>query len=268
MRMSNVKTSLTKAEKSTLFRWFLNGGASLNYERFMGLSYTYSMLPVLKDIYKDDPEGLKASVLSNLQYYNCSPYLNPYVMGVHIGIEKSEKAKSLEAVRAIKTGLMGPLSGLGDSVFVTIPWTICGAIAANMALEGSIAGIVIWIVVSLLLKFSGIPLFIAGITSGTSLVSQLETKIKSITECVGVLGLMVVGALITTVIHANVALTFSQGDLTMAGNEILDSIMPGIIPAVTVGVVYWLLGKKVKPAVVILMILVLSVVLSVLGILS
>lgn len=266
--MSNDTTRLTSGEKHTLFRWFLNGGASLNYERFMGLSYTYSMLPTLKEIYKDDPQGLKASVLSNLQYYNCSPYLNPYIMGVHIGIEKSEKGSSLEAVRAIKTGLMGPLSGLGDSMFVTIPWTICGAIAANMALEGSIAGIIIWIAVSLILKFTGIPLFIAGITSGTSLVSQLETKIKSITECVGVLGLMVVGALITTVVHANMALTFSQGDLTMTGNEILDSIMPGIIPALTVGIVYWLLGKKVKPSIVIVMILVISVLLSVLGILA
>ena len=44
---------------------------------------------------------------------------------------------------------MGPLAGIGDSVFVVIPWTIFGAIAANMALEGSFVGIILWILASI-----------------------------------------------------------------------------------------------------------------------
>ena len=152
MKMSKKeKTVLTKTQKRSLFRWFLNGGASLNYERMMSMAYTYSMLPWLKENYKGNPEGLKKSVKTHLQYYNCSPYMNPYVMGVNMGIEGQGKENSLDAVMAIKTGLMGPLSGLGDSVFVVIPWTIFGAIAANMALNGSVAGIFIWILVTWIL---------------------------------------------------------------------------------------------------------------------
>ena len=49
-----------------------------------------------------------------------------------------------------------------------------------------------------------------------------------------------------TVVKANVALTFKQGDLKMTGTEILDQIMPGLIPAALVALVYWMLGKKVK----------------------
>lgn len=261
------KTVLTKGEKRSIFRWFLNGGASLNYERMMGLAYTYSMLPVLKEIYEGDAAGLKKSVLSHLQYYNCSPYLNPYVMGVNIGVERAQKSDSLDTVRSLKTGLMGPLSGLGDSVFVVIPWTIFGAIAANMALNGSAAGIFIWILVTWLLKALGYPLFKAGIVSGTNLVNSLETKLKVLKECVAILGLMVVGALISTVVKANIGLTFTQGDLTMTGNEILAQIMPGLIPAAVVAAVFWMLGKKVKPVYIILLIIVLSIVLNALGIL-
>ncbi|CUQ45823.1 PTS system mannose-specific EIID component [Dorea longicatena] len=77
---------MTKTQKKSLFRWFLNGGASLNYERMMSMAYTYSMLPWLKENYKGNPEGLKKSVKTHLQYYNCSPYMNPYVMGD--GIER------------------------------------------------------------------------------------------------------------------------------------------------------------------------------------
>lgn len=33
-----------------------------------GLGYAYSMLPFIKDTYKDDPEGMKQSVLAHLQF--------------------------------------------------------------------------------------------------------------------------------------------------------------------------------------------------------
>ena len=102
MKMSKKeKTVLTKTQKRSLFRWFLNGGASLNYERMMSMAYTYSMLPWLKENYKGNPEGLKKSVKTHLQYYNCSPYMNPYVMGVNMGIEGQGKENSLDAVMAI-----------------------------------------------------------------------------------------------------------------------------------------------------------------------
>ena len=47
-----------------------------------------------------------------------------------------------------------------------------------MALNGSVAGIFIWILVTWILKGLGYPLFKAGIASGTSLVNSIETKMK------------------------------------------------------------------------------------------
>jgi len=264
--MSNQVSNKTK--NRVLFRWMLNGGASLNYEKMMGMSYCYSLMPFLKENYKDDPDGLQKAVKTHLQFFNTNPYVAPYVIGVNIGIEEVEKANSIDTIAALKTGLMGPLAGLGDSVFVVIPWTIFGAIAANMALDGSVVGIAIWLLVTWILKALGIPLFKGGLKSGTSLLSSIETKLKAITESVSVLGLMVVGALIPTAIKANIGFTFKQGSLKMTGNEILDQIMPGLIPAILVFAVYYLLGKKVKPIYIILLIMALSVGLYVLGILK
>ena len=106
MKMSKKeKTVLTKTQKRSLFRWFLNGGASLNYERMMSMAYTYSMLPWLKENYKGNPEGLKKSVKTHLQYYNCSPYMNPYVMGVNMGIEGQGKENLFRQISACRTSL-------------------------------------------------------------------------------------------------------------------------------------------------------------------
>uniref|UniRef100_UPI00403F4F67 PTS system mannose/fructose/sorbose family transporter subunit IID n=1 Tax=Candidatus Enterococcus willemsii TaxID=1857215 RepID=UPI00403F4F67 len=266
MKMS--KENNTKAKNRVLLRWMLNGGASLNYEKMMGMAYTYSMMPFLRENYKDDPEGMKKAVKMHLQFFNTNPYIAPYVLGVNIGVEESEKAKSLDTIMALKTGLMGPLAGLGDSIFVVIPWTIFGAIAANMALDGSAVGIGIWLLVTWVLKLLGIPLFKGGLKSGTNLLSSIETKLKAITESVAVLGLMVVGALVPTVIKANLDFTFKQGSLEMTGSEILDQIMPGLIPALLVFGVYYLLGKKVKPIYIILLVMGLSIVLYALNILK
>lgn len=268
MMMNNVEQVNKKVRNKVLYRWMLTSSVSSNYEKMQALAYCYAMLPFLKDIHKDDPDGLHEAVRNHLQFFNTNPWIAPYVIGVNIGIEEKEKNNAKEAIAGIKTGLMGPLAGLGDSLFVVIPWTIFGAIAANMALQGSAIGIFLWIIVSILLKLASFPLFSAGYKSGTSLVAVLETKMKVISRCVSILGLMVVGALIPSVIKATVALSFHQGEVTMKGQEILDQIMPGIIPALLVFGVYVLLSKKVKPIYLILIIIILSIALYALGILN
>lgn len=76
------------------------------------------------------------------------------------------------------------------------------------------------------------------------------------------------GALIPSVVKANVALNFQQGDFTMKGQEILDQIMPGLVPAILVLVVYWALKKNIKPIYLILGVMVVSIILYALGILK
>ena len=111
------------------------------------------------------------------------------------------------------------------------------------------------------------PLFKAGYFSGTKLVNALESKMKSITKATSILGLMVVGGLMSTVIRATVGFSFVQGEIEMTGQSILDQIMPGLIPAAIVGLMYYLLGKKVKPTYLILLVIVMSIILHALGVL-
>lgn len=45
---------------------------SWNYERMQTLGYCWTILPVLKKIYKDDSQGLKSAVTRNLEFFNTS----------------------------------------------------------------------------------------------------------------------------------------------------------------------------------------------------
>lgn len=270
MKMNNTaNTSVDeKTKNSVLWRWFFTSSVSSNYEKMQALAYCYAVLPFLKKAYKDKPEALQNAVLNHLQFFNTNPWVAPYILGINVAMEEKADENTEAAVTSIKTGLMGPVAGLGDSLFVVIPWTIFGAIAANMAIDGSPVGIFLWIAVSVALKMLSIPLFKAGYTSGTKLISTIEKSLKVLTESTSILGLMVVGALIPSVVKSTIALNFKQGDFTMKGQEILDQIMPGLVPALLVGLVYWALKKNVKPIYLILGVMVFSIILSAMGILK
>lgn len=270
MKMNNIEKVAVdkKTRNSVLWRWFFTNSLSSNYEKMQALAYCYAVLPFLKVAYKDKPAELQKAVNNHLQFFNTNPWVAPYILGINVAMEENPGDETLEAVTSIKTGLMGPVAGLGDSLFVVIPWTIFGAIAANMALDGSAIGILIWIAVSVTVKLLSIPLFNAGYNSGTKLISSLESSMKNLTKSTSILGLMVVGGLIPSVIKANVALEFKQGDLVMKGQEILDQVMPGLIPAVVVLLVYFALKKNVKPIYLIFIVMIAGIILNALGILN
>lgn len=258
-----------KVRYSVLWRWIFTSSVSSNYEKMQALAYCYAMLPFLKVVYKNNPEALKASLKNHLQFFNTNPWIAPYILGINVAMEEQQQGEdSNEAIASIKTGLMGPAAGLGDSLFVVIPWTIFGAIAANMALDGSPVGIFLWIAVSIGIKLLSFPLFKAGYVSGTKLIQSLEKSLKSLTESTSILGLTVVGALIPSVVKANIAFEFKQGEFSITGQEVLNQIMPGLIPAIIVFGVYFALKKNVKPVTLIIAVMVLSIIAYALNILN
>ncbi|MFZ7942557.1 PTS system mannose/fructose/sorbose family transporter subunit IID [Neobacillus sp. 19] len=268
MKMNNDGKLAKKIRYKVLWRWIFTSSVSSNYQKMQALAYCYAILPFLRFIHKDHPDELQKAVKNHLQFFNTNPWIAPYVLGVNLGIEEKEKNNALETISSVKTSLMGPLAGMGDSLFVVVPWTVFGAIAANMALDGSPVGIFLWLAIGIVLKLLSFPLFEAGYKSGTALVEKLHSQLKHITSAISIVGLMVVGALIASVVRSQIAFEFKQGDVKINGQEILDQILPGLVPAAVVFLVYILLGRKVKPVWTILIVLVLSIVAYVLKILK
>ncbi len=71
---------LSKKEFNTIFWRSFTLLGSFNYERMEGLGFLYAILPSLKRIYKDDPEGLETDVESGSYEWTWTPevdYLHP-----------------------------------------------------------------------------------------------------------------------------------------------------------------------------------------------
>ena len=82
------------------------------------------------------------------------------------------------------------------------------------------------------------------IGEGAKVVGELGNKLKKITKAANVLGITVIGALIPSVVNAKFAYTFTQGEVSIAVQELADKIMPSLAPCLVVLLTYWLLGRK------------------------
>ena len=204
--------------------------------------------PILRKIYKDD-DKYRRVMEEHYSFFNTNTYTANIVLGATVAME--EKAaeeddfeESRKAVTSIKMGLMGPLAGVGDSIFFVIPITIFGAIAAYMALQGSPLGMLLGLAFSFAILFLRKKMFDLGYSQGSKFVGQLAGQLKNLTNSANIRGMSVVGALISSIMSVEVPLVFQQGKVVAKVQTTLDSIMPCLVPAALVAFVYWLLGRK------------------------
>lgn len=233
-------------------RWLFTSQLGWNYERMQGLGYTYTMMPLLRKFYKK-PEELKEMVKVHMQFFNTHPHVAPIVLGADIAIEENKGIEGKEAVLGIKTGLMGPLAGIGDTLNGVIAKSVFGGIAGSLALGLKSGG-------ALMLPLVGIFLYTSynffawwlrwvflklGYKEGVKLVSNLSGKLKYITEAANVLGVTVIGAMIPLTVRIGTKYSYKIGEkVTNVQTDFIDKLMPALIPALMVGLIYWLLGKK------------------------
>ena len=213
-------------------RWIQTCIATYGYELQLAPSVVYALAPALRKIYPND-EDYKKALNNHFKYFNCMPWLAKILLGASLAIEDTQGLDGMNAVQDLKVGLMGPLSGIGDTIgWVMLP-TIFGSIAAYMALEGNMVGL-------------GINVF---------------------TEAASILGMTVVGCLIPSVVKLVCGLNFASGDVILSVQDQIDGVMPALLPVAAVGIMYYLVKvKKVKMNHIILGTLVVSMIGAALGI--
>ena len=259
---------LTKADFQQINRRNLVGfQAGWNYERMQHSGYLWVILPQLRKIYGDDTEALKtACKVQENPFFNTSNFLNTIITGIDLAIEETEGTDGLETVASLKTGLMGPLASIGDSIFGSLLPTIFGALAANMAMQGNPLGIFIWIAVNVVVDWFRCKQTYIAYDQGMKLVTTMSDKLNAITDAATVMGVFMVGALISTNVGVVLDIVPNIGGVTVDVQDILNTICPKLVPAALVGFVYWLLGKKgMTSTKAIFIVLVIGIVLGALG---
>lgn len=240
-----------------------------NYESQMGPAIAWAMAPVLRKIYKKDEE-YKEALNNHFNYFNSTTVMSSVILGATLAVEEKDGIEAKETVQSLKTSLMGPFAGVGDTLVWVLWPTIIGSISGYMAQQGNPLGAIIWLICNIAFWFVKSKFFEIGYKSGTKMITELGQKISAFTEAASIMGLSVVGALIATSVKVQTALNFKVGEVSLAlQTDILDQIMPALLPVLLTALVYKLLGnKKWTPTKLILLIIVISLVCSFFGILT
>lgn len=109
-----TKADITKA----WFIYWLGAEVSNSYERLQSLIFCASMTPIIRKLYPQKEEQVEA-LKRHLNFFNSEQTFGAVIQGIAIAMEEQKKRGepiSDASITGIKTGLMGPLAGMGDSI--------------------------------------------------------------------------------------------------------------------------------------------------------
>jgi mannose PTS system EIID component len=229
--------------------WF--SAACWSWERMQNVAWAGHLLPLLKRFYPGD-EDLKAALKRHLVFYNSEPNLSLFVTGTIIAMEEKracgDQEITDEAISAVKIGLMAPLAALGDSLIAGTANAILLTVAMGLALQGNLLAPLFfalsWIAFILIVD---IYLIRAGYRAGYGMSNMgllAGERVKQLTEFMTVLGMVVVGALLASFIKMNSTISWSFQGNTTSLQSVLDSLMPGLLPLLLTGFLWYLYQFK------------------------
>lgn len=279
MTKNTTEKKLTQSDirgvfiRSNLFQ------GSWNFERMQALGFCFSMVPAIRRLYPENNDARKQAIKRHLEFFNTHPYVAAPVLGVTLAMEE-QRANGAEiddgAINGIKVGLMGPLAGVGDPLVWGTLRPITAALGASLALSGNILGPLLFFfifnAVRLAMKWYGLQM---GFRKGVNIVSDMGGNLlQKLTEGASILGLFVMGVLVTKWTTINVPLVVSQtpgadgATVTMTVQNILDQLCPGLLALGLTLLMVRLLNKKVNPVWLIFALFGLGIIGNALGFLS
>lgn len=258
----NNNQNSSQITKKDLTRMAVNTGAlgmeySWNYPKQMSMAFCIMIEPYLRKIYRNNPEGYKKALSRHMQFFNITPHFAPFVGGVVLSMEEKLAKGEIEgtAIDSVKAALMGPLSGIGDSIFYGCLRIIALGVGLSLATQGSILGPILYFLIY------NIPAFackIIGARKGYDLGVGFLTKAQEsglmdkLMFGAGILGTMVIGAMSKDMIYVTAPLAFGSGDNATTLQKLLDGILPGALGLSATWIYYYLLNKKVNPIILII----------------
>ena len=168
--------------------------ACFNYERMQSAGWLWAILPGLQKIHtnKDD---LATSMTHNMDFLNTHPFIVTFVMGIVLSMEQQKM--DIQTIRSVRISTAAPLGGIGDALFWMSLVRIVAGMTAQMAIDGSIVGPVLYFVfifgVAMALRYG---LLYWSYNMGTKAITAMTKYAKEFTHAASVLGVFIVGALI------------------------------------------------------------------------
>ena len=144
---------------------------------------------------------------------------------------------------------MGPLAGIGDSVFWGTLRPLAGGIACSLAMAGNLFAPILFLLLfnipNVLVRYFGVHF---GYRSGMKALTRFEELgiTDKIFRGAAILGLMVIGGMIASMVTVNLGINIGSGDSAISLNDVLNGIMPKMLPLLTTLGIYKLIKKGIS----------------------
>ena len=237
---------LTKKDLNKCYiRLSLWGETSLNFERMQGIGFCNAMIPALKKLYTTK-EDLSEALKRHLQFFNTELMFGNLIFGPTIALEE-EKAENPdkipdELITSFKTGTMGPVAAIGDTIHWGTAWTLGMALIASMAAKGNMISIAIMLALFAAFEVTAYLLFRLGYKTGRMSFTKImkSGKLDEFLDSANILGMFMMGVLSSNLVSLTPKLKIGKFVL----KNMLDGILPGLLPLLVVFGVYYLIKKK------------------------
>ncbi|MEP6734891.1 MAG: PTS system mannose/fructose/sorbose family transporter subunit IID [Chryseolinea sp.] len=265
-------TVLSRQDLRKIFFRSLALEANFNFETCQNTGFAFSIAPALKKIYRTK-EAISIAMKRHLQFFNTSPYGSTFILGMSAAMEEQNgKSEDFdpESINSVKLGLMGPLAGVFDSLFWGTLKVIAAGVGTSLALKGSFVGPLLFIMIynipHILIRYN---LTFLGYRQGNKFLQKMASghMMDKLTSGAAIVGLMVVGAMPSLLMSVKTPLSYGAGS-NIQLQQILDQIVPGIIPLALTFLSYFLLKRNIKPTYILLSLLILGFIGSALHVLS
>lgn len=269
--------NLSKDEKKMIRSMFWRSSTmyiSVNPVLMGGGGFCFSLMPLINKFYKNNEEGRRKALERETSYFSTTVPMSTFVMGIAASMEKENSQEpdfNADSINAVKTSLMGPLAGIGDSLFWGVWRAVCAALAINFARSGNFLAPIIFLVMfnipNYIIRYYGGFL---GYSLGSSYVKKLYENglMNVLTKAASILGLVMVGAMTVQMVIFKTTIKWTMGGKTIMNvQSVLDQIFEGLLPVAITLVCYKLLkDKKIGVITLIFAIVILSVLASLIGI--
>ena len=274
MENEEKKLITIKDVRSHWLRYYMTCEMGISYERLQAVGLCSALVPVLKKLYPNK-EDLSKALQRHLVFYNTEAVFGSLINGIVIAMEE-QKANGEpiedETITSLKTGLMGPLAGIGDSIDWATLKPIIFALAATLSATGNPIGCFVLLALPVIQIAIGLNLSVYGYKAGRSSIRDIlnSGRIRELILGASTLGLFMMGALSSTYVKLStpVVINFGKGNEPFILQNVIDGIVPGLLPlAAVLGIYWWLNNKNQKMIMIMLIILAVSLIGAVTGLL-
>lgn len=222
--------------------------------------WLYGLLPALQKIHTN-PRDLSRAMKGHMGFFNTHPFLVTFVMGIVLAMERSKQ--NVNSIQSTKIAVGAPLGGIGDAMFWLTLLPICGGIGADLALQGSIMGAVVFFLLFNVVHF-GLRFGLAhyAYRMGVAAIPVIKANTRKVGHAASIVGMTVIGALVATYVRLGTTLEITAGDAVVKLQaDVLDKLMPAFLPLLYTLAMYALIRKGWSP----LRLIVITVVLGIVG---